>query len=287
MVDSDIPYVPHADFDSATEQDFVEIDCDLYVDEDDRPSQNSQHAADNFILAVEECRILTFEGEQFLFKRLNFLRFRASALKATLRNQRRPAKTEKEIQRLLGEATDTRESIARANLRLITFVARKRSTSNDEFDEFVAEANTILLNAIDKFDFARGYRFSTYLTHAVQRHFNRLINRNCKRRVRESNDADETLLAAADQNDADQPSSTEISVAADTVLQQLDQLLDPRECFIVRGRFGLDGSGKGKSLRALGDEIGISKERARQILYRSLEKLAKVAEPFESMFAVK
>ncbi|TWU15747.1 sigma-70 family RNA polymerase sigma factor [Allorhodopirellula heiligendammensis] len=287
MADAEIPFIPHADFESAHEQDFAEIDCALYVEEDDRAVGDVGHAAANFLTAVEECRILTFEGEQFLFKRLNFLRFRAHALTATLRNQRRPRKTQAEIGRLLDEANDTREEIARSNLRLVSFVCRKISSSSDEFDEFVAEANPILLNAIDKFDFSRGYRFSTYLTHAVQRHIARLIGRACKRRSHELSDGNETLYWAAATVDSDQPSAADLLAAATVVLKEMDEVLDARECFIVRGRFGLDGSEKGKSLRALGDEVGISKERARQILYQSLEKLAKVAQPFESMFAVK
>ncbi|TWT64886.1 sigma-70 family RNA polymerase sigma factor [Allorhodopirellula solitaria] len=287
MADAKIPFIPHADFESACEQDFAEIDCALYVEEEDRALRDAGEAAATFLTAVEECRILTFEGEQFLFKRLNFLRFRAHALTSTLRNQRRPRKTKVEIQRLLDEANDTREEIARSNLRLIAFVCRKRSTSSDEFDEFVAEANTILLNAIDKFDFSRGYRFSTYLTHAVQRHLARLIGRASKRRTRELSDGNEALSSAASVPDSDQPSQSDVLAAATVVLDGMEQILDERECFIVRGRFGLDGSEKGKSLRALGDEVGISKERARQILYQSLEKLAQVAKPFESMFAVK
>ncbi len=287
MADAKIPFIPHADFESAREQDFAEIDCALYVEEDDRPVRDAGHAAASFLTAVEGCRILTFEGEQFLFKRLNFLRFRAHALNATLANQRRPRKTKLEIQRLLDDANDTREEVARANLRLVSFVCRKMSSSTDEFDEFVAEANAILLNAIDKFDFSRGYRFSTYLTHAVQRHIARLIGRACKRRSRERSDGNETLNWAAATEDSDQPSASELLAAATVVLKEMEEILDARECFIIRGRFGLDGTEKGKSLRALGDEIGISKERARQILYQSLEKLAHVAQPFESMFAVK
>ena len=63
-----------------------------------------------------------------------------------------------------------------------------------------------------------------------------------------------------------------------------DEALDEREQLIIRGRFGLDGSGKGKSFRAIGDELGISKERARQIFQQSIEKLGAVAKPFESVF---
>ena len=145
--------------------------------------------------AIDESRLLTFEGEQFLFKRLNFLRFRANALQVTLPPRKPPRKTLKEIQRLLNEAEETRSQIVHANLRLVTSIARRIAPTPDDFDEFVAEANTILVNAIDKFDFSRGYRFSTYATHAIQRHLYRYINRAGKRRQRETASQDSIIAA--------------------------------------------------------------------------------------------
>ncbi len=282
MSQQEISFIPNESFDSATEQDFAEIDVQLYAEEDDRPDgQDPRTAAESFLMTVQQSRILTKEGEQFLFKRLNFLRFRASALQATLRNRRTAKKTQKEIDRLLAEASETREQIACANLRLITSIVRKLSSSNDEFDEFLAEANAILLNAIDKFDYARGYRFSTYATHAVQRHTYRLIERQSKRRQRESADSD--LVHSAPACLSDDTNAKQIFDAFNEIVASFDTTLDERERYIVRGRFGLNDSGKGKSLRVIGDELGLSKERVRQLLQQSIEKLAEIAKPLESL----
>lgn len=288
LTDPDIQFIPNDDFDSSSERDFQEVDGLLYTAEEGRPEPlGPGQAAETFLSAVDYSRLLTFEGEQFLFKRLNYLRFRANALQATLKLTKRPAKNVvKEVSRLLGEAAETREEIARANLRLIMSIARKHSCSEDECDEFVAEANAILLNAIDKFDFARGYRFSTYTTHAVQRHLFRLIDRRNKRRHREMNEAD-LLVSGAPAHEADEPTQEEITAAASAIIAQIDNLLDPRESAIVRGRFGLDESGRGRTLRELGEELGISKERVRQILQQSIEKLGAIAQPFEGTFGPK
>ncbi len=51
-----------------------------------------------------------------------------------------------------------------SNLRLVASIARKFSKSRNDFEELLSEGNAILLYAVDKFDFSRGFRFSTYAT---------------------------------------------------------------------------------------------------------------------------
>ena len=281
----EIKFIPNEDFESTSELDFEEIDIDLYEAEEGRcaPVDRSEAAA-TFVQAIEESRILTFEGEQFLFKRLNFLRFRANALLVTS-PAKRPKKTLKEINRLLQAAQEAREDIARSNLRLVVSIARKICSGGpDQFDEYVSEANGVLLNAIDKFDFARGYRFSTYATHAIQRHLFRYISRASKRSSREKLVAASVEAVDRESQEENEPSAADVLVAAEAVLQRFDDVLDEREQIIIRGRFGLNEAGQISTLRELGAELGLSKERVRQLQLFALEKLAEVARPFESSF---
>lgn len=286
VLESPIKFIPNDGFDDTVESDFQDIDFELYVVEEQAPaSLDASRVEASLLNPLQESHLLTFDGEQLLFKQLNFLRFRANAIQAGLNPKRPSTKKLKEVHRLVCEAEEVREELAKANLRLVVSVAGKVSISRDEFDEFVAEGNGILLYAIDKFDYSRGYRFSTYLTHAVQRHLYRLIDRRRKRAQREH--ACEAELMAQEpmiETDPSEAIEDEIKVAAAAVISKIDDTLDERERVIVRGRFGLDDSEGGKTFRELGEQLGLSKERVRQLLQRSLEKLGEVAKPFESIF---
>jgi RNA polymerase primary sigma factor len=287
LLTREIDFIPNDAFEHTTERDLRDVDVPLYRDEEQAAGTlNSEIFAATLRSAVRESRLLTFDGEQLLFKRLNFLRFRANANWLTL-NPKRPAKKKVfEMERLLDAAASVREDLARANLRLVVSIALKLSISHDEFDEFVAEANGILLYAIDKFDYARGYRFSTYATHAVQRHLYRFIERRKKRASREfACEPDvmmnEVMVAA----NPDALVENEVTEATAAVMAKIDQTLDERERFIIRGRFGLDGTGEGKTYSHLAGKLGLSKERARQLFQRGIEKLGDVARPFETTLA--
>ena len=62
-----------------------------------------------------------------------------------------------------------------------------------------------------------------------------------------------------------------------TMLEKLDR----RERFIIRSRYALGSHRKARSFKYLGDKLGISKERARQLEKRAVEKLKDLASEFE------
>ena len=58
--------------------------------------------------------------------------------------------------------------IVEMNMPLVIFVVKKRIRAGQELSEFVSEGNLALIQAVDRFDFARGNRFSTYATWAIR-----------------------------------------------------------------------------------------------------------------------
>ena len=133
----------------------------------------------------------------------------------------------------------------------------------------------ILLKAIDKFDFARGFRFSTYATHAVQRHFYRVSQKSVRRYKMELGAPIEMInaLPAAESVDEDSSAIEFQEQRIKSLLAKMDQCLDEREQTIVRRRFGIGVFVDSQTLREVALEVGVSKERVRQIQIVAIEKM--------------
>ncbi|QDT57179.1 RNA polymerase sigma factor RpoD [Caulifigura coniformis] len=219
--------------------------------------------------------LLTAVGEQSLFRRMNFLRYKASRLRSRLSRTNPKKKAVDEIERLQQEAETCRSMIAQANLRLVAKIARKLSR-NEDFEDFQSEGNFILLYSIDRFDIDRGFRFSTYATHAIQRHLYRQMHRKARRTSRESITAGEILAESVEAAPvAEEP---DFDPALSKRVVELMNTLDPREAAILKARFGFGGD-KGEPLRAVATRLGLSKERVRQLQKRAIERLQGMMEP--------
>ena len=81
--------------------------------------------------------------------------------------------TDAELAALAEDGRAARDHMLRANLRLVVSVARKFSGRDVPFLDVVQEGNLGLVRAVEKFDYAKGYKFSTYATwwirQAIQR----------------------------------------------------------------------------------------------------------------------
>ena len=232
--------------------------------------------------ALNQCQLLSADGERALFRQLTFFNTRLRAVESTVETSRKPKQTQREIDQLTEQARMVRDQIAVANLRLVASIASRVANGEEQFDEFFGEATSILLYAIDKYDYTRGFRFSTYATHAVQRHLYRLVKRQTRRGVHEFASDQQALTEHPDvAPDTPEFRDEQSSAQLQEILSRIDQILDEREQQIVLGRFGLDGSNQQKTFQVLGEQFGLSKERARQLFNRGLNKLGQAVQPLE------
>ena len=169
-----------------------------------------------------------------------------------------------------------KEKMVQSNLRLVVSIAKKFNEPSYSFDELISEGNVALMRSVEKFNFALGNRFSTYATYAIQRHFFRISHKSRQYRNRFATDDEPVRDRAEEPRDEEACTPGQVDFLRGLFGKFLNEL-EPREQQIVVARFGFDGD-KPKTFRELGIEMGVCKERIRQIQTRAIEKLKTMAE---------
>lgn len=73
------------------------------------------------------------------------------------------------------EAREARQKLIEANLRLVLHIARKYRGFGVDLMDLVQEGNLGLMHAVEKFDYSKGYRFSTYATWWIRQYITRAL----------------------------------------------------------------------------------------------------------------
>ena len=117
-----------------------------------------------YVASLYEVPLLTREQEVHLFRKLNYLKYKAAGLRERL-NPSRPQKSlMTRIEKLCQETVATRNQIICANLRLVVSIAKQHLGPAETFFELVSDGNMSLMRAVERFDYSMGNRFSTYAT---------------------------------------------------------------------------------------------------------------------------
>lgn len=221
--------------------------------------------------------LLTREEEGYWFRKMNYLKFLASKLQAKIDPSRPKTSDLDQLESLLDEANEVKNFLIRSNLRLVVSIAKKRLQPGMSFFEMVSDGNMSLMRAIEKFDYTKGNKFSTYSTWAIMKNYARSIpaEHTILDRFRTGND--ELFAASPEKRGVQTADETTNARQRDVITSILGQL-DERERSILLHRYGLQQGSEPLTLEEVGTRFGVTKERIRQIEARALQKLRKIAE---------
>ena len=211
------------------------------------------------------------------------------------------------------EAEAARDRFIRANLRLVVSSARRYPLPPAmELLDLIQEGNLGLEHAVEKFDWRRGFKFSTYATFWIRQSIGRALDQKASL-IRLPSDRSASLRAALrhsggdsdglddenawlqristptslDKNIGDEGDSTLVDLIGDDapspedhalendrkeMIRGLLDRLDPRAQLAVARRFGLI-DGESHSYREVGEELGVTAEAARRLVKRAVDEL--------------
>jgi RNA polymerase sigma factor (sigma-70 family) len=230
-----------------------------------------------------EVPLLNKEQEQHLFRKMNYLKHKANRNRHLLklpsgRIDAARARTQDldEIEELQRQAKEVKAHLINCNMRLVVSIAKRHAAQTDNFFELLSDGNVSLIRAVEKFDYSRGNKFSTYASWAIMKNFARSIPEEKHRRERYLTGHEELFETAPDTRSDEQECLASAEQASHRV-NRLLEYLDPRERQIIRMRAGLDDNSSGMTLEKIGEQLGITKERVRQLNVRAMKKLRSLA----------
>ena len=222
------------------------------------------------------------------------------------------AEEEKELAIRMEEGDEeAKKRLAEANLRLVVSIAKRYVGRGMLFLDLIQEGNLGLIKAVEKFDYRKGFKFSTYATWWIRQAITRAIADQARtiripvhmvetinKLVRVSRQllqelGREPTPEEIAENSLETPIGEEedshlgdfiqddnvpvpAEAAAFTLLkEQLDEVLGTlteREQKVLRLRFGLK-DGRARTLEEVGKEFNVTRERIRQIEAKALRKL--------------
>jgi RNA polymerase sigma factor (sigma-70 family) len=224
--------------------------------------------------------LLSRQQETDMFQRYNYLKFMACQQRSQIKRGQPRSDRLNHIEALLKEAEAVKKAIIEANMALVVSIASKHLAAGGQMSELVSEGSVALMAAVEKFDYARGYRFSTYASWAIVKGFARLIPSEAKRPDR-AGGADFANLPVNLRLEQ-LPDIMAVEQAHQDLQTIIKNNLDQREQYIILNHYALAPEiikKKPKTLKQIGEDLDLSKERIRQIELQALQKLRQSLSP--------
>ncbi|KAA0140807.1 sigma-70 family RNA polymerase sigma factor [Gimesia chilikensis] len=230
-----------------------------------------------YLASLYSIPLLTREEEAYYFRKLNFLKYKAAQIQEKLDPNRPKARDMDQIEKLLDESTDVKNFLIRSNLRLVVSIAKRHIRPGGNFFEMVSDGNMSLIRAIEKFDYTKGNKFSTYASWAIMKNYARSIPAEYKVLDRFRTGNDELFFQSTDERESQYREELINQKQHAVIMSILDQL-DGREKDILIYRYGLNARNEPQTLEQVGDRFGVTKERIRQLESRALKKLRRITQ---------
>jgi RNA polymerase primary sigma factor len=287
-----------------------------------------------YLTDIGKVALLNAEQEVDLAKRIEAGLFAAEKIRAADAKETRkiPAKLRRDLEFIAADGVRARNHLLEANLRLVVSLAKRYQGKGLTLLDLIQEGNIGLVRAVEKFDYTKGYKFSTYATwwirQALQRaiadqgrtirvpvHMVEQINKALRvkrdlatelgreptfdelgKALDMTGERVEEILGYGRETlsletpvgddgtatfgefieDADAPIAADVvdfGLLQDRLRSVLGTLPD-RSATVMRMRFGLD-DGRARTLDEVGKELGLTRERIRQIERDTIKDLRK------------
>jgi RNA polymerase sigma factor (sigma-70 family) len=224
-------------------------------------------------------QLMKGQEEKLMFLRFNLSKKRLTQLQKIIKREGLTRERAEKFLEWHRRFEHFREYLVRTNLALVLAMAKRTRLGDVDFAEVVSEGNMALIRAVDKFNVDRGFKFSTYACRAILKAFSRTALKASRHRTRFPVEF-EPDMEKSDWSDRKR------DIVEEDCIDELKQIVDRNladlsnvEATVIRRRFNWQQQDEHPlTLEEVGQIIGVTKERVRQIQNKALAKIRGVLE---------